>query len=231
MFNLLTPNNQTTVRLYIYDEIGEYGVSAADVASFIDALPDSVQEIELRINSPGGSVFEGYAIFNLLRDSGLRIVAKIDGLAASIATVIALAADEVVMGETAMWMIHEAWTISIGSASALREDAERLDQLTQQIIALYSKATGESQEAITESISNGKEVWLTSQEAVDAGYASYVLRAGDDAPQLNIPKGLFKNAPTEQPPKEKSIATDAAKAQAIRTSVESLVLAELAKFK
>ena len=102
MFNLLTPNNQTTVRLYIYDEIGEYGVSAADVASFIDALPDSVQEIELRINSPGGSVFEGYAIFNLLRDSGLRIVAKIDGLAASIATVIALAADEVVMGETAM---------------------------------------------------------------------------------------------------------------------------------
>lgn len=127
--------------VFIYDVVGDSwtGNDALTVVKDINAL--DVENINLRINSPGGSVFDGMAIFNALLNHKATVSTHIDGVAASIASVIALAGDDIVMAENAMFMIHNPWTLTAGSSAELRKEADVLDQVKETILNTYASRT------------------------------------------------------------------------------------------
>lgn len=158
--------------VYLYGRIGQDwwgdGNSAKDFAQELDAL--APRDIDLRINSEGGDVFEGYAIYSALNRYPGRVTAYVDGLAASSASFVALAANEVVMGEASFFMIHNAWTCACGNASELRQIAERLEAVDDQIVGIYDKHTDRDEGAIRAAME--ATTWLTGSEAVEWGFAS-----------------------------------------------------------
>lgn len=139
--------------IYIYDEIGQSfwgeGCSSKLIVDEVNkAKSEKAEEIHLHINSPGGSVFEGFAIYNTLKSSGIKTVAKIEGMCASIATLIALAADTVEMGEYSSFMIHNPFTSVDGDASKMAQAAEMLSKIESQLISAYVTKTGKTEEEI-----------------------------------------------------------------------------------
>lgn len=166
-----------TIRLY--DPIdswgGEWGVSAKEFADALDELGDDVGEIRLHINSPGGEVFEGIAILNALRNHDAKVTTVVDGLAASAASFIAMAGDEVIMGRNAELMIHDAWGICIGNAEDMRDLAGRLDHLSDNIASVYAEKAGGGVAAWREHMLT--ETWYSAEEAVEAGLADRVQTA------------------------------------------------------
>ncbi|WP_374978104.1 head maturation protease, ClpP-related [Microbacterium trichothecenolyticum] len=156
-----------TIRLYgpIDSWGGFWGVSAKDMGTVLDALPDSVDQIILRINSPGGEVFEGVSILNMLRAHKATVTAVVDGLAASAASVIASGADETVMSPGTQMMIHSPSVIAWGNATYLRKQAEVLDTIERSLIDIYTAKAGEKDWAQL----LADETWLTAKEAVDIG--------------------------------------------------------------
>ncbi|MFF0816626.1 head maturation protease, ClpP-related [Rhodococcus sp. NPDC003318] len=164
--------------IMIYGVIGSYWMEtdAQSVANQIKAL--DTDEIVVRINSPGGAAFDGIAIMNALRAHDAKVIVHVDGLAASAASVVAMAGDEIVMGEGSQMMIHEAWMYTEGDAASLRSDADRLDKLSDSLTAVYARrARGEIDEwrALV-----AAETWFTAEEAVAAGLAD---RVSADAPE------------------------------------------------
>lgn len=151
----------------IYEEIGGWGISAKEFAQDLKDL-GPVSEISLRINSPGGSVFDGNAIFNQLKQHKARVTAHIDGLAASMASVIAMAADHIIMPENALMMIHNPWTVSIGNAEELRKDADLLDTIKRTLLTAYVRSAMTDDEI---SQMMDAETWLTGADAVEMGFA------------------------------------------------------------
>ena len=121
-------NAPTTAEISIFDEIGMWGVTAKQFISDLKALGD-VKDITLSLNSPGGSVFDGLAIYNALRSSGANVTVKVMGIAASIASVIAMAGKKIVMPENTFMMVHNPWSFAIGNANDMREMADVLDKL------------------------------------------------------------------------------------------------------
>lgn len=160
---------RATVR--IYSEIGFFGVTAEDLAAELDDI--SAPEIEVQINSPGGDVFDGLAIFNSLRAHPARVTTRVDGIAASAASVIAQAGDHRVMLSSSQMMIHEAWGLAIGPASEMREFADLLDQQNDVLAALYADRAGRDADEMRSLMA--AETWLTDQAAVDAGLADEVV--------------------------------------------------------
>jgi ATP-dependent Clp protease protease subunit len=185
------------VDVWIYEEIGAGwfgGLSAKQFADDISAL-GKVDQITVRLNSPGGDVFDGIAIYNILKSNSARVVVNIDGLAASIASVIAMAGDEITMAENAMMMIHEAWTISMGNAGDFREVADRLEKVNGVIRDTYAKQTGEKAgpEIITGLMA--AETWMTAQEALDYGLIHSTTAALEMAAHFDLDKFKFKKNP------------------------------------
>ena len=154
------------VTVYIYDEIGFWGVVAEDFIKDLNAI--TAKTTHIRFNSPGGSVFDGTAIFNSIKNHKSRTIAHIDGLAASISSVIAMAADEVVMAENAFMMIHEPWSIVIGNADIMRDEADLLDKVGGTIAKSYMDKTGKDAEEI-KALMNA-ETWMTADEALEMGF-------------------------------------------------------------
>lgn len=182
-----------TVRLY--DPIdswgGDWGVSAKEFATVLDGLDDSIGEIRLHINSPGGEVFEGIAIMNLLRDHRAKVTAVVDGIAASAASFLAASADETVMGRNAELMIHDAWGLGIGNAADMRDLAERLDHLSNNIAAVYAaKAGGSTADWRAHMVA---ETWYSADEAITAGLADR-LNEKADAPKDRFDLSIFQHA-------------------------------------
>ena len=168
-----------TIRLYDpIDSWGEwYGVSAKEFASVLDELPDTVTEIRLLINSPGGECTEGFAILNLLRNHPARTVAVVEGLAASAASYVAAACDELIVSPNAEVMVHNPHGICMGEAADMRQLADLLDHLADNMASIYAAKAGGTAEqwrAVMDA-----ETWFSAQEAVDAGLADSVL---DQAP-------------------------------------------------
>lgn len=154
--------------VWLYDEIGAWGISARQFAQDITALGD-IKHIDVRIHSPGGDVFEGMAIYNLLKNHPAVVHAHIDGLAASMASVIAMAADVIHMPENAMMMIHKPWGIQGGDADEMRKYADLLDKVEGSLTSAYVKKSGKSEEDIKALLKS--ETWYTGAEAVQAGFA------------------------------------------------------------
>lgn len=168
--------------ILLYDEIGAWGITAQQFARELKALGD-LSLISLRIHSPGGDVFEGTAIYNLLKHHPARVEAHIDGLAASMATVIAMAADTIYMPENAMMMVHRPWGIQGGEADDMRRYADLLEKIEDTMVAAYMAKTGKSQEDIKALLK--AETWMDGREAVEAGFADQLTEPLAAAAQLN----------------------------------------------
>ena len=177
--------------VYLYDSIGWLGVEAQPFVSDLAAI--TAGTIRLRINSPGGDVFAGTAIYNALREHGARVITQIDGVAASIASIIALAGDEVHIAEGAFFMIHNPFMVAIGDAEEMRRAADLLDKVRGQLAAVYVRKTGMDLGEV-ESLMD-EETWFTAEEAVDAGFADQV--AGDEAAEASFDLSVFNHVPAE----------------------------------
>lgn len=170
------------VDVLLYDEIGSWGVTAKQFARDLAALGD-VSQINLHIHSPGGDVFEGTTMYNLLRGHSARVVVTIDGLAASMASVVAMAGDEILMPANAMMMIHKPWGGQVGDADDMREYADLLDKVESTLIQAYTRRSGKSVEEVQAMLK--AETWMDGSEAVAAGFADRVLDPLKAAAQLN----------------------------------------------
>lgn len=168
-YEIKSQGDKAVVR--IYNEIGYFGVSAEEFASDLDGITAS--EIEVQINSPGGEVFGGLAIYNALRMHPAHVTTRVDGIAASAASVIVQAGDHRVMLGGAQMMIHEAWGLAVGPSADLREFADLLDKQSDIMAKLYADRSGGDVAEIRQMMA--AETFLTDQEAVDAGLADEVV--------------------------------------------------------
>lgn len=168
---------------------GWWGISAGDVAQALDSLGPDVSEIRVRINSPGGEVWEGLAITNMLRAHPARVIAVVDGLAASAASLVACAMDETVMSPGTQMMIHDASAFAYGPAATMRKAAGFLDTISNASAELYAEAAGgTTQQWRTLMV---EETWYTAQEAAASGLADRVGVVTD--------QGVAATAATEEP--------------------------------
>lgn len=157
--------------VYLYDIIDAFW--GIDAAQFIKDLNDlAVGTIHLRINSPGGSVFDAEAIQTALQQHKARVVAHIDGMAASAATYIALAADEVEMSDGGMFMIHNAWGCMCGNADEMLAYAAILEKIDANIVRDYLAKTGKSEEQIREWMAS--DTWFNAEEALENGFVDSI---------------------------------------------------------
>jgi len=168
---VMRARGQDVVELIFYDEIGPFGITAADVAERLAEI--EAPTIHLRLNSPGGDVFEGVAIYNRLREHPATIVTYIDGVAGSIASVIALAGDKVHMARNAFFMIHNPWAVTIGDAARHRQRADTLDNVGDvSIAAAYRARTGLDRETVETWMD--AETWFNAEKAKEVGFVDVV---------------------------------------------------------
>lgn len=205
---LAQDGDETTI--YIYEPIvsddltAEFygGVSAQSMVPQIRAIQGGT--IHLRISSPGGDVFAAQAIVQAIRDTKAKVIAHIDGLAASAATVIATAADEVEMSDGGLYMIHNAWTFAIGNANDMMETAALLEKCDGIIASQYAKRTGKEIDAIKALMD--AETWFTAEEAKEAGLIDSI--AEGKKPSASWDLSAYANAPKAQEPEEKLITQE-----------------------
>lgn len=187
-----------SAKINIYEQIGKSfwsndGIGAKEFVKDLDAL--DVDEIQLHINSPGGNAFEGNTIYNALKQHKAKVIVTVDGIAASIASVIVMAGDHVRMPENAMMMIHDPLGFVLGNASVMRKQADALDKIKQSIVAAYMTRSTEERSKIEDMMA--RETWLSAQEAVDIGFADEMM-AGDKAQNFAFEMlSQFHNVPTQ----------------------------------
>lgn len=175
-------SGEKSADIFIYDEIGYWGVTAKIFASSLKALGD-LDHINLHIHSPGGDVFDGIAIYNLLNSHPASKTVYIDGLAASMASVIAMVGNPIIMPENAMMMIHKPWGITGGDANDMRDYADLLDKVEDVLIPSYAKKTGKSTEELAAML--GEETWMTAQECLEHGFADEISTAVQAMARIN----------------------------------------------
>lgn len=178
--------------LSIYNEIGAYGVSAKDFIAELGALP-AATPIELRLNSPGGSVFDAVAIYNALKRHDGTVTVTIDGIAASAASYVAMAGDAVVMPENAFLMIHDPSGLAIGTAADMRAMAEALDKIGASLVRGYAAKSGKPEDEVAALMA--AETWFDAAEALAAGFADRLAEPVRIAAQFDIDR--FRNAPSD----------------------------------
>lgn len=171
---------ESEAELLIYGDIGESwwgeSVTAKETAEQLSAL--DVETIVVRINSYGGAVADGVAIFNALRSHAAEIKVRIDGVAVSIASLIAMAGDTVEMAENALFMVHAPWGGAVGNSKELREYADVLDTYAKAMSSSYVRKTGQEMETIMDLLTDGKDHYYTAEEAKDFGYVDNIIEEG-----------------------------------------------------
>ncbi len=182
------------VNIAIFDEIGYWGVSATDFNRELLALGD-VSEINVDINSPGGEVFDGIAIYNMLLAHKATVNINVIGYAASIASVVAMAGDNVSIAENAFFMIHNASIFSGGESSDLRKDADLLDQIKQSIITSYQRKVALTDDELSKMMD--ETTWIDANDALSMGFADSISGKVLDiaACSSSIKKFNYKNIP------------------------------------
>jgi ATP-dependent Clp protease, protease subunit len=186
--------------LYLYDVIGDWGVTAE---SFVKALQGmSAETVHIRIDSPGGDVFAGRAMATAIAQYKGKVIVHIDGWAASAATYVAIAADEVEITEGGFFMIHNAWTMVIGNKQDLIDMAAIMEKIDASIIADYVRKTGKTEAQVVEWMN--AETWFSAQEAMDNGFVDRIFESGKGKTKSNRGwnPAAYKNAPaalTAQP--------------------------------
>lgn len=184
----------------IHDEIGLWGISASAFMRDLRGMGE-LDEIHLSIHSPGGDVLDGWAIYNSLKNSKAKITARVEGLAASMASVILMAADTVEIPTNAYVMIHNPWGLAVGDAEEMRETADLLDKLGNGLVNAYTSRTGNSEKDVRAWMD--AETWMDGKEAVERGFADKLLdgvalsaRAFDNRKFKMTPQSLQANSET-----------------------------------
>lgn len=225
-------DESSPAEIYIYDYIGSYGVEAQSFIALLNAL--EATSIKVRINSPGGEVFAGYAIFNALQrksQSGVVITTHVDGIAASMASVIAMAGDTVEMAENAMMMIHNPCGGVCGDSEDMRQMAEVLDRVKLSIVNSYAKKTGLDADEISALMD--AETYMTAEEAKAKGFCDVVTakNEAENAIARNFDFSRFAKSPftaSLTPPAETMSATAPAANKGFFTKIVALVAATVA---
>lgn len=198
--------------IYLYGVIGDSffsdGVTAKQFSADLKELGD-VSALDIRINSEGGDVFQGRSIYNLLNEHKAKITVHVDGWAASIASLIAMAGDEIIMGDGAYMMIHNPWGYAVGESGEMRRVADLLDSIAGTMIDTYAARTGSSRDDIKKWMD--AETTMTAEESVERGFADSVVAGARIAAIVRRPES-FKNLPL-------ALRPNRARAQALVESV------------
>ena len=199
-----------TPKLYIYDEIGYFGDSAKGLSA--DLAQIDADQLDVHVNSPGGDIFDGLAIYQALKNHKASVTVRVDGLAASIASVIAMAGDRVVMAPKSSLMIHDGWTMAVGNAADMRKAADLLDKQSQVIASVYADRSGQPTDFWRDRMRD--ETWYTADEALAAGLVDEVEgqeKKTEDPFDLSVfahagrgssPEPVLKNEAPEPPAAE-----------------------------
>ena len=185
---------EDAAEIYIYDEIGMWGVSSKSFTNALQAIKGK-SRIDLYINSPGGDVFEGMAIYNALLPLKDRLIVHVMGLAASMASVVMLAASRRIVYSGAMVMVHNPWGCAVGAADEMRKTADTLDKITEQIINIYVNATTMKADEIRSMMN--EETWLNANEAIDCGFSTETSEVEAAASLKKRYAMKFHHAPSE----------------------------------
>lgn len=197
-------------KIYIYDEIGYFGHTAKGFTDDLNAIDSS--ELTLHVNSPGGDIFDGLAIYQALKSHKAQVTVVVDGLAASIASVIAMAGDRVVMAPKATMMIHDGWSMSVGNAAEMRKMADLLDKQSDIIASVYADRSGQPADFWRNQMH--EDSWYNAQEAVAAGLADEIegqVPKKDDQFDLSVYAHAGREqapAPAIKPPAEPVVVKD-----------------------
>lgn len=186
---LLVDSKDNTATLTMYGDItswvwDEADTCSVDVAKALNALPSNVTDLCVRINSYGGEVAEGLAIYNALKASGKRVTTVCDGFACSIASVIFAAGERRIMHEASALMIHNPWTVVRGNPDQLRKEADDLDKIAKLSRAAYASVTSLEDDEINRMMD--EETWITPEEALDMGFATEIEEESAETPQQAI---------------------------------------------
>lgn len=179
--------------LFIYDDIGAGffgGIGAKQVVEQVNAL-GKIDTLNVRVNSPGGDVFEGLSIYNFLNKHPAKIIVDIDGLAASIASIISMAGEEIRMAENAMMMIHDPFSMMAGTAEDFRKHADMMDQVKSNMVGIYADRTKTGHAKLAALMSD--ETWMKASEAMELGFVDSITENLQVAAKFDPTR--FKNAP------------------------------------
>ena len=228
-FYALEKSDNGEATIHLYDEVGAFGAGSKEFLADLGRLDG--QHIHLRINSPGGSVVEGTAIYNALRRHKGGVTVHIDALAASMASVIAMSGSPVYIADNALLMIHNPWTVSAGDSDQLRKEAALLDKLKSTLVNAYTRKTGIDQEQIAEMMN--AETWLDAVEAVALGFADAieegVAAAATATPEIlrarfdTFAKGMTQSEKPIAPAEAEIEATIVSESAPIEQPVEEIV--------
>ena len=201
-------STDTELHLYVYDVIDSWwGASAADLIAGLADAGD--RTVHLHINSPGGDVFEARAMKAALAAHPGKVISHIDGIAASAATDLALAANEVRISDGGLWMIHNSWTLAYGNKTELRDTANLLDKIDGTIAAAYVSKTGKALADVQAWMD--AETWFTAEEAQAEGFVDFIdtstkrdnAAANDQADPGRWNLAAYANAPQLKKPEPK----------------------------
>ena len=208
-FSMSKTDNEATVNIYgditsyPWEQFGE--VSANNLVKQLDGLTD-VSKINVYINSYGGEVAEGLAIYNALRRHKAKVITHCEGFACSIASVVFMAGDERKMSEASLLMIHNAWTYADGNADQLRKQADDLDKITQASVEAYKAHSTLSEEEIKALMD--AESWILPSEALEYGFATEIVKTETKNASQNARKTLLAIVKAHRQEAEKQAEDD-----------------------
>lgn len=192
----MSKKSDDLAEIEIFDEIDPFfGIGPKEFKDRLDEIKGA-KSIKLLMNSPGGNVFDGMAIYNILGSVKDKLDVEVIGLAASVSSIIALAGRSMKVAEGAYFMIHNPYTLTIGGASDLRKTADLLDTMKGEFVSIYSKKSGLDEKQVGKMMDD--ETWLTAKESVDMGFAEGVEDYGDIAAKaspLMLSKYGFAHVP------------------------------------
>ena len=189
-------DDEGSAEVLLYGDIGEgfftEGIGAKQFAEDLKAL-GPIKNLSIRINSPGGSVFEGLALFNTLERHPAKKTVTVDGLAASIASLVCMCGDVIRMPQNALMMVHDPFALVMGNAKDMEKMAETLVKIKGCLISAYTKKSGLSDKEVSDLMSD--ETWMTANEAVEWGFADEVAEPMRMAASMNFDLSAYKKAP------------------------------------
>lgn len=215
--------------LYIFGNITSYPWKEKDKDAYgiVKELRDTeAKNLNVHINSYGGAVAEGLAIYNTLKNHSAHITTICDGFACSAASVIFMAGDKRIMNEASLLMIHNAWTYASGNADDLRKEAEDLDKITEASVNAYMSRVSISEEDLKKKMDD--ETWITAEEAVADGFATGIMEDDDEGAKQSAMKSIRERliegiAPAQS--SEETLEVDADEiAEAVAKKVETMLL-------
>lgn len=208
-YRIEAKDDDDNAEIIIYDVVGWPYNDAFDLVRSLGTI--KAKNISVRINSPGGDVFDGVAIFNALREHDAHVTTQIEGLAASIASIIALAGDEVQAHKNTMYMIHDPWVLAAGNQYDLRDIADILQKIGGNMLDIYYDKSNIGKREIKQMMKD--ETWFTAHEAKERGLIDTVLDVGSVKARFDL--SVFANVPDDydyEPPER----TEREKEKALR---------------